>query len=81
MGSEPIVRTTNNQQIVQLINDLIDNAVHHGADCGGSYFSNEEGLIESAQNLLEALNLNGRYAVKKLPGWHDSWSDIAVLEK
>lgn len=69
------------ERIVKLINDLIDNAVHHGADCGGAYFTNEEGLIESARNLLDALDLNERYAVKKLPGWHDSWSDIAVSEK
>ena len=42
---------------IQAINDLIFNAIIHGADAGGSYDQNEQGLRESIFNLLKVLGI------------------------
>lgn len=49
---------------IDLINSLIFNAIKHGADCGGSYDSNEENLIESIKQYLEFENIKG-YKIEK----------------
>lgn len=40
------------------INDLIVEAVKHGGDAGGPYFSNQNDLIVSIENLLYCLNIH-----------------------
>ena len=39
------------------INNLIEEAVKHGGDAGGAYYTNQKGLINSLINLLSCLNI------------------------
>lgn len=43
---------------IQLINEVIANAVLHGGDKGGSYDSNEEELLRVMNKLLGRINLS-----------------------
>lgn len=52
------------ENIVNALNDLIYNAIEHGADSGGSYNSNTENLLKSAEKVLTVLNLNDKYTVR-----------------
>lgn len=48
---------------VDLINNILEQAVRHGADMGGSYDSNEQGLIMAIHNWLIYRRLYDRYKV------------------
>lgn len=48
---------------VDLINNILEQAVRHGADMGGSYDSNEQGLIMAIHNWLLYRRLYDRYKV------------------
>lgn len=37
---------------IDLINDILEQAVRHGADIGGSYESNENGLLDAIHKWL-----------------------------
>lgn len=45
------------QNEINLINDIILNAVIHGADSGGSYNSNEDGLKQAINAWITEKNL------------------------
>ena len=55
---------------IELINDIIFNAILHGADCGGSYDSNRDGLIASIEKWLNFNKIKG-YAICRIEreGW------------
>lgn len=42
---------------IDLINDIVFNAVMHGADGGGSYNSNEDGLKQTLNTWIKEKNL------------------------
>lgn len=46
---------------IKIINDMIAQAVIHGADAGGSYDQNEEGLMRAITNWLIFKGLDGKY--------------------
>lgn len=48
---------------IGLINDILEQAVRHGADIGGSYDSNENGLLDAIYKYLIYRRLYGRYKV------------------
>lgn len=48
---------------IGLINDILEQAVRHGADIGGSYESNEDGLLDAIYKYLIYRRLYGRYKV------------------
>ncbi len=48
---------------VDLINDVLEQAVRHGADIGGSYESNEKGLLDAIYKWLIYRGLYDRYKV------------------
>ena len=53
----------NELKLVDSLNDLIYNAIEHGADSGGSYNNNTERLQESVEKVLKVLNLDDEYIV------------------
>jgi uncharacterized protein YfaT (DUF1175 family) len=50
---------------IKLVNRIIEEAIWHGADCGGSYSQNEEGLRKSISEWLKYKGLNHKYTVKE----------------
>lgn len=48
---------------IDLINDIIFNSIMHGADIGGSYDANEEGLVKSINNFAKAINIK-KYSIE-----------------
>ena len=51
------------QEIVRKINILINEAICHGADAGGSYNQNERNLVKAIKSLIECLGLDDEYEV------------------
>jgi len=64
---------------IKLVNNMIFNAIKHGADCGGSYESNEEGLLKSINGYLVMKGIDGIYEVKKQN--IDGWRVHQIVEK
>ena len=48
---------------IDLINHILEQAVRHGADIGGSYESNENGLLDAIYKYLIYRGLYDRYKV------------------
>lgn len=48
---------------IDLINDILEQAVRHGADIGGSYESNENALLDAIYKYLMYRGLYDRYKV------------------
>lgn len=51
------------QEIVRKINILINEAICHGADAGGSYDQNERNFVKAIKSLIECLGLDDEYEV------------------
>lgn len=48
---------------IEILNNIIKSAIIHGADVGGSYDNNEEGLIEAINTWLEMKELSNQYTI------------------
>lgn len=55
------------EKLVDILNDVIVNAVWHGGDPGGAYNQNEDGLRQSIQSAIEHFGLEG-YAISMCDG-------------
>lgn len=51
---------------VQMLNSLILEAMVHGADSGGSYAQNFDGLTCAMVSIMKYYNLNDRYAISEI---------------
>lgn len=71
--------TPKTQAVVKLLNNLIEEAVKDGADAGGAYHQNLEGLSIAANNLLYSLGLSNDYDVINTTNFFD-WSLIKIVE-
>ena len=63
-------KTVSEPKEIAFINSIISNAIIHGADSGGSYNQNEEGLLDSVNAWLRFKNLDKLYHLKKAIVWH-----------
>lgn len=57
---------------IEIINRIADEAIRHGADGGGSYENNLDGLMKSMNDWLEYKNLSDQYEVDE----NDMWPQI-----
>ena len=71
--------TNKTDSVVKLINNLIEEAVHDGADSGGAYHTNQENLMIAISNLLNSLNLVDYEVV--LNKDYTNWSTIKILPR
>lgn len=46
---------------IYLLNQLINEAVYHGGDSGGSYGQNRNGLVDSINTLLKSMGMDKEY--------------------
>lgn len=53
--------------LVQLVNDIVKEAIRHGGDSGGAYFTNHKKLFSALTYLKNWLGLDG-YAVVDFSG-------------
>lgn len=72
--------TIESSNLVNLINDLIEEAVCDGADSGGAYHLNTINLIIAANNLLDCLGLSQYYEVIET-NEYSNWSIIKIVDK
>jgi hypothetical protein len=71
----------NIEEEISLINDIVLNAIVHGADCGGSYDSNENGLKQALAEWIEAKGLTD-YVIQKTDIVYNwcTWSVLQIVE-
>ncbi len=55
-----------NNETIELINRIIVNAEANGADFGGTYSCNEDGLYDSMNNFFTEHSLEDKYDIKKV---------------
>lgn len=66
---------------IQIINKIIEEAVIHGADSGGSYDQNEEGLLRAINDWLEMKDLSTEYEIVEIPVRRGRWRIYQIIEK
>ena len=71
--------TNETNSVVKLLNDLIEEAVHDGADSGGAYHINQTGLINAVNSVLNSLNLIDYKAISTED--YTYWSTIKIVPK
>lgn len=64
---------------INLMNQIIDEAVKHGADSGGSYANNEEDLAKAVEEWLKFEGYNDEYEV--IYDIYGHWSNVGIVEK
>ena len=71
-----------NQELVNILNKVIREAIMHGGDSGGAYFSNNKGLMESVEDLLVILSLDDDFQLSEVDRYGDysSEHDAIVLK-
>ena len=55
-----------NNETIELINRIIVNAEANGADRGGTYTSNKDGLYDSMKKFLTEHSLEDKYEIKEI---------------
>ena len=64
---------------ISLINKIVREAVMHGADAGGSYDSNEEGLTKALQRYIDFKGISDDYTVANVKFGCQRIPQIAAL--
>ena len=68
-----------NEHIVEALNDVINEAIYHGGDSGGAYYTNSEDLMYSVNRLLSVLNLDTEYKISELDRYGDYANCYAAI--
>jgi len=55
-----------NDYEIKLINTIIFEAIKHGGDYGGPYFTNEDGLISAINKLLDIECMTDKYEIQEI---------------
>lgn len=67
---------------IALMNQIVDAAVEHGADYGGSYCNNEEELVNMLNKWLDFKGYSTWYEVvsdlRDAPG---DWTNVVIVKK
>ena len=75
----------NIEKEIKLINNIVLNAVMHGADAGGSYQSNMQGVTQSLNAWMESKGLTD-YVVQEVEvvldngRWLEEWNVPQIVE-
>lgn len=72
-----------NEYFINDLNYLIEECVHDGADCGGSYHINTSGMIDAIETVLIDLELDKEYHVVKYGEEERNlyWSPVYITKK
>ena len=66
---------------IELMNDILEQAVAHGADQGGSYSQNEENLIAAVNNWLKFRDLEGVFVITNVSGRGQYYCKLQIIPK
>lgn len=68
---------------IKLVNRIILEAIVHGADAGGSYAQNEEGLKRSITRWLKYKGFDDKYTIKEkdVEKWQGDWPALQIVPK
>lgn len=69
---------------IKLINKIIFEAIKHGGDSGGPYFTNEYSLISAINKLLDAKCITDEYEVREVDiedDWGGTYPNIHQIVK
>lgn len=66
--------------LIQRINGIIKEAIEHGGDSGGAYFSNGEGLIKEMKYFLRWSGLDKNYGIMDEDGWVKFYKKSHIVE-
>ena len=64
------------EYIIKIVNNLVLQAVIHGADSGGSYNNNKEKLESALNDIIECFNLT-RCKIE----WDDEWGNPVIVQE
>lgn len=59
----------NHDRLIERVNKIITEAIEHGGDSGGAYFSNRDGLIHEMKRFLNWTGLDREYGIMDENGW------------
>ena len=66
---------------INLMNNILEQAVAHGADQGGSYSQNEENLIAAVNDWLKFRNLEGVFVIANVSGRGQYYCKLQIIPK
>jgi hypothetical protein len=60
----------------EMVNDIVLQAIKHGSDSGGSYNSNEDGLVNTLETYALLLDADAKVEVKNVVEEHPLFNSI-----
>ena len=66
--------------LIQKLNAIIKEAIEHGGDSGGAYFSNTEALILEMKYFLRWYGLDKNFGIMDENGWLRFYKKSDILE-
>ena len=69
-----------NEKFLDWVNEIISEAIEHGGDSGGAYFSNKEGLLNTMKQFLRWSGLHNTYGIMYEDGWPRFYKKDNVVE-
>ena len=66
---------------IDLMNNILEQAVAHGADQGGSYNQNEENLIAAVNDWLKFRDLEGVFVIANVSGRGQYYCKLQIIPK
>lgn len=63
---------------IDIINDIVKQAIIHGADCGGSYDNNRENLTNAMNRWISLRKLHGKLIVQEVT-CDDGWIVLKIV--
>lgn len=66
---------------IEKINKIIAEAIEHGGDSGGAYFSNKDGLVAEMRFFLRWSGLDNFYGIMDEDGWIRFYKKSSIVEE
>lgn len=66
--------------LIEKLNSIISEAIAHGGDSGGAYFSNEEALIREMKQFLRWYGLHENYGIMNENGLLRFYNKSHIVE-
>lgn len=66
--------------LIERINNIIQEAIEHGGDVGGAYYSNRDGLIREMRHFLRWAGLDKTFGIMDEKGWLKFYKKSHIVE-
>ena len=68
------------EKVIEWVNKIIHEAIEHGGDSGGAYFSNKECLVNTMKHFLRCFNLHNNFGIMDENGWLRFYKKSDIVE-